>query len=79
MSRSPSTSSPAVDDRILWPPDVQRRYRISAPTRWRWERAGKLPARDVFVGTRSGWRASTLEGAERGPASADTAAPAVGP
>lgn len=46
---------------ILWPRDLEQRYAISAPTRWRWERRGVLPPRDVHLGTRSGWRLETIE------------------
>lgn len=52
----------------IWPLGVQQRFGISAPTRWRWERLGLLPRRDVYVGGRAvGWRPETLEAAERGP------------
>jgi predicted DNA-binding transcriptional regulator AlpA len=53
---------------VIWPAGVQQRYDISAPTRWRWEKQGRLPARDVHIGGRSGWRPETLEAAERGAA-----------
>lgn len=53
---------------VIWPRGVEQRYGISPPTRWRWERAGKLPPRDVFIGGYSGWRPETLEAAERGEA-----------
>lgn len=53
--------------RCIWPSAVQERYGISLATRWRWERKGKLPPRDVFVaGVPVGWRPETLEAAERG-------------
>lgn len=53
--------------RCVWPRGVEERYDISAPTRWRWERVGLLPARDVFVGGKPvGWRPETLEAADRG-------------
>jgi predicted DNA-binding transcriptional regulator AlpA len=52
--------------RCIWPGGVEERYGISAPTRWRWEKLGLLPARDVFVGGKAvGWRPETLEAAER--------------
>ena len=51
----------------IWPRGVEQRYDISAPTRWRWEKQGLLPARDVFVGGKAvGWRPETLDAAERG-------------
>jgi hypothetical protein len=45
----------------VWPSGVQARYGISSVTRWRWERAGKLPPRDVNVGGKTGWRPETLD------------------
>lgn len=52
---------------ILYPHDLEVRYGISAPTRWRWERDGKLPPRDAFIGgVAEGWRPETLDAADRG-------------
>ena len=57
----------SVGTRCVWPSGVENRYDISPPTRWRWEKDGKLPARDVFVGGIAiGWRPETLEAADRG-------------
>ena len=54
---------------IVYPGGVEARYGISGVTRWRWERAHKLPARDVFIGGEpAGWRPETLEAAENGEA-----------
>ena len=47
--------------RVIWPAGLQVMLGISAPTRWRWEKDGKLPARDVNFGGRTGWRAETIE------------------
>jgi predicted DNA-binding transcriptional regulator AlpA len=53
--------------KIVWPAGICTRYGISAPTRWRWERGGKLPPRDVFVnGEAVGWRPETIDAADRG-------------
>ena len=61
------TRARSVGTRCVWPSGVENRYDISAPTRWRWEKDGKLPARDVFVGGIAiGWRPETLEAADRG-------------
>lgn len=49
---------------VVWPKGLEARYGISAPTRWRWEKDGKLPPRDVHVGGRTGWKPATLEAAE---------------
>lgn len=46
--------------RVVWPRDLETELRISTATRWRWERRGFLPARDVHVGPRSGWRDETI-------------------
>jgi hypothetical protein len=51
--------------RVVWPAGVQEFYGISSVTRWRWEREGKLPPRDVHIGGRSGWRFETLASAEQ--------------
>jgi hypothetical protein len=59
--------SRSVGTACIWPSGVQLRYDISAPTRWRWEKVGLLPRRDVFVGGKPvGWRPETLEAADRG-------------
>jgi len=51
---------------VVYPRGLEARYGISLSTRWRWERAGRLPPRDVFVGGAPvGWRPETLEAAER--------------
>lgn len=60
----------AVGTACIWPCGVEQMFDISAPTRWRWEKVGLLPPRDVFVGGRAvGWRPETLDAAARGPAS----------
>ena len=77
MSKSKSKAEGSVDrpakakhglrrgEVVIWPKGVEVRYGISAPTRWRWERDGKLPARDFNIGGRTGWRLETLDAAER--------------
>lgn len=57
--------------RALWPSDVERRYGVSAVTRWRWEKNGRLPARDVHLGDKAGWRPETLDAHERRSATID--------
>lgn len=63
--------APLAGTAVVWPSGVQMRYGISAVTLWRWERNGGLPARDVYVGGRSGWRPETLEEFERNPKNGD--------
>ena len=54
---------------VIQPSELEQRYDISRPTRWKWEKAGRLPPRDVFIGGRAiGWKPETIESAERGPA-----------
>src|SRR5258708_5959384 len=56
--------APLAGSAVIWPSGIEVRYNISAPTRWRWEKSGRLPARDVNVGGKTGWRPSTIEAAE---------------
>ena len=49
---------------VVWPKGVEERYGITYITRWRWERAGLSPPRDVHIGGHSGWRPETLAAAE---------------
>lgn len=56
-----STPDPSIAA-ILWPRDLERHLSISAPTRWRYERAGRLPPRDAFIGGEPvGWLRSTID------------------
>jgi predicted DNA-binding transcriptional regulator AlpA len=67
MQTSRATSPRKPGTALLRPVDLQRRYGISLPTRWRWEKAGRLPPRDVFIGgVAIGWKPSTIEAAESG-------------
>jgi hypothetical protein len=59
--------APLAGTSVIWPSGVETRYDISAPTRWRWEKSGRLPPRDVNVGGKTGWRPETLTAAENGP------------
>ena len=57
---------PREGSRIVWPKGLEARFGVSAITRWRWEKSGKLPPRDVFIGgLAKGWRPETLAAAER--------------
>lgn len=47
---------------VLYPRDVQKLLNISFTGRWRLEKQGRLPPRDVFLGVQAvGWRPETLE------------------
>lgn len=57
----------AAGSAIIWPRGIEDRYGISSVTRYRWERSGRLPPRDVIVGgKRVGWNPATLDAADRG-------------
>src|SRR3954471_15432824 len=58
-------AAPIEGTEVVWPAGVELRYGISSITRWRWERAGKLPARDVSIGGRTGWKPQTLDEAQQ--------------
>jgi predicted DNA-binding transcriptional regulator AlpA len=64
MSVKPKKIGPRQGTVVVWPSGVQERYGISAPTRWRWEKLGLLPKRDVAIGGKTGWRPETLAQAE---------------
>ena len=63
--QKPRGPGPRQGTAVIWPSGAEARYGIKPVTRWRWEGAGKLPPRDVFVGGRSGWRPETLDQFER--------------
>jgi hypothetical protein len=65
---APKRNAKVRGERVVWPRGVEERYGISAVTRWRWEKSNRLPARDVHLGDRSGWRPETLDSYERGTA-----------
>jgi predicted DNA-binding transcriptional regulator AlpA len=46
---------------VVWPPGLREMLGISEPTLWRWRRAGKIPAPDVRIGDREGWRRATID------------------
>ncbi|MHB8816248.1 MAG: helix-turn-helix transcriptional regulator [Steroidobacteraceae bacterium] len=53
--------------RVIYPRGLEIRYGISLSTRWRWERDGLLPARDVYIGGKAvGWRPETIDTSDRG-------------
>jgi hypothetical protein len=61
-----SRGAPHAGTAVVWPKGVEDRYDIAAVTRWRWERSGRLPARDINLGGKTGWSPETLAAAERG-------------
>jgi predicted DNA-binding transcriptional regulator AlpA len=67
----PKKHTRTIGTACVWPRGVELRYDISAPTRWRWEKLGMLPPRDVFVGGKAvGWKPETLACADSGQAAA---------
>jgi hypothetical protein len=63
--RARASRGPRAGTGCVWPKGVQERYGISFTTRWRWEKTGRLPARDVFLGGHPiGWRPATLDAAD---------------
>jgi predicted DNA-binding transcriptional regulator AlpA len=48
--------------RVIYPQGVEQILDVSKPTRWRMEREGRLPARDVFIGgVAVGWKPETID------------------
>jgi hypothetical protein len=80
-SATKKRNAPGAAQAVLWPRDVQARYGISPATLWRWEKAGRMPARDVSVSDLTGWYVATIEEYEARPRVArprrGTAAPAI--
>jgi predicted DNA-binding transcriptional regulator AlpA len=64
IQRVRTKRAPFAGTAVIWPKGVEARYDISAPTRWRWEKTGRLPPRDVNLGGKTGWRHETLSAAE---------------
>jgi len=52
---------------VIYPPGLATRWGVSRPTLWRWEKVGRIPRRDFFIGGEAvGWRPETIEAHERG-------------
>jgi hypothetical protein len=63
-----SNLGPRRGSSIIYPKGVEERYGISPVTRWRWEQANRLPARDAYIAGRpAGWKPETLDRADAGP------------
>jgi predicted DNA-binding transcriptional regulator AlpA len=54
-------AAPREGTMVVWPSGIEEKLGISAVTRWRWEKSGKLPPRDFLLGDKSGWRVATIE------------------
>jgi predicted DNA-binding transcriptional regulator AlpA len=63
---------------VIWLKGLEKRLGITDDTRTRWEKSGKLPPRDAYIGgVAVGWRPATIEAWLRGPVVRPaTAAPA---
>lgn len=57
--------APRAGNAVIWQAGLRERWGISEPTLWRWMRDGKIPAPDVHIAGRRGWRPETIEAAER--------------
>jgi predicted DNA-binding transcriptional regulator AlpA len=57
--------APRAGTAVIWPAGLREMLGISDVTMWRWERKGKLPARDIHIGGRSGWSRATIDDALR--------------
>lgn len=68
--------APHAGTAVIWPQGVQLMYDISAPTRWRWEKIGRLPPRDVNLSGKRGWRPETLAAFARSSTTSSDAAAA---
>lgn len=66
------SSPPGEGTEVVWPRGVETRLGLTPWTRWRWERDGKLPQRDVCIGGRTGWKPATIAAALGSKASAAT-------
>ncbi len=70
-SKSAATKGPRIGETemVIYPRGLAKKLGINASTRWRLERAGKIPKRDFFMGSIAvGWHPQTLADAFRGPA-----------
>jgi predicted DNA-binding transcriptional regulator AlpA len=59
---NPATTPEA--ERVLWRRDLAARYGVCRETVWRWQQSGTIPAPDVRLGRRSGWRVETIRAHE---------------
>lgn len=58
-------AAPRSGTDVVWPKGLEERWGISPPTRWRWEKIGRIPPRDVNIGGKTGWRPATVAAAEQ--------------
>lgn len=62
MSMSQKTRrAPIAGTRVIWQAGLREMLGVSGPTFWRWRRAGAIPAPDIKIGDREGWRPETVE------------------
>lgn len=59
-----NNTTPEIEDRVIWRPDLEKTLGRSSSTIRRWLQDGRLPKPDVDISRRTqGWRLSTLHDA----------------
>lgn len=62
-----STPTAAVDDRVIWRPDMNAEFGVGTEAIRRWIKSGKLPPPDIAISRKTmGWRLSSLRAAGLG-------------
>lgn len=59
-------TSKSLGTHVIWPHGLETMLDLSPVSRWRWERSGKLPPRDVNIGGQTGWKPETIHAALQG-------------
>jgi hypothetical protein len=63
-TNAPIADATADDERVLFKPDLAKRYNKARETIWRWQVSGKLPPPDVRVAGHEGWYQRTIRAHE---------------
>lgn len=55
-------AAPRSGTHVIWPKGLEERLGVSPVTRWRMEKDGRIPPRDVFLdGKPIGWKPATAD------------------